>query len=78
MTLFKVHGHYLTLVEGYIEAENSHEAQQKAKYGRHWEITPNTIPIEELTVNYITKVDAIYPYKVLQTKPFTFSKRNNE
>ena len=36
--LFKVRGYYITHVEGYIEAENTYEAQQKAKYGRNWKI----------------------------------------
>jgi hypothetical protein len=70
MPLFKVNGHYLTYVEGYIEAEDSADAQQKAKYGRHWKTNPNTIPIQELAVNYITEVDTISAYSALKTQPF--------
>jgi len=30
MALFKVNGHYITYVEGYVEAENVSDAQQKS------------------------------------------------
>jgi hypothetical protein len=62
MTLFKIYGQYITYVEGYVEAEDTYEAQQKAKYGRHWKISPNTVHVEELAVSSITEVDEISPY----------------
>ena len=76
MALFKINGHYITYVEGYIEAETANEAQHKAKYGRHWKIKPNTIPVQELTVNYATEVDNISSYSMLKAQPF--HKENNE
>ena len=76
MALFKVNGHYITYIEGYIEAENIRDAQQKAIFGRHWKASPNTIPMQELTVNYITEVDEISPHPLLKTK--IFHKESNE
>ena len=74
--LFKIRGYYITHVEGYIEAENTYEAQQKAKYGRHWKISPNTIHVEELAVSYITEVDEISPYSMFKTQ--SYYKESNE
>jgi len=76
MALFKINGHYITYVEGYIEAENANEAQHKAKYGRHWKINPNAIPVQELAVNYVTEVNDISPYSTLKVQ--LFRKENNE
>ena len=70
MALFKVNGHYITYVEGYVEAENVSDAQQKAKYGRHGKTNPNAIPMQELAVNYVTEVDNISLYYMLKTQPF--------
>ena len=70
MTLFKINGHYLTYVEGYVEAETAGEASRKAKHGRHWKTSPKEIPIHELEVEYVKEVDSITPSQMLKTQPF--------
>ena len=70
MALFKITGHYLTYVEGYVEAETAGEASRKSIHGRRWKTPPTEIPIHELSVDYVKEVDAISPSRMLQTQPF--------
>ena len=70
MALFKINGHYLTYVEGYVEAETAGEASRKAIHGRHWKTSPNEIPIHELAVDYVKEVDEMIPFQMLKTQSF--------
>tara|TARA_R110002020_G_scaffold146184_3_gene320682 strand:+ start:3088 stop:3330 length:243 start_codon:yes stop_codon:yes gene_type:complete len=79
MALYKVNGHYITYVEGYIEAEDSGEARRKATHGRHWKTSPSEIPIHELAIDYIKEVDEIGLPTMLKTKVHpAFAKGSNE
>ena len=79
MALYKINGHYLTYVEGYIKAETANEARQKAKYGRHWEVSPNEVSIHELAIDYVKEVDEIGLPTMLKTKVHpAFAKGSNE
>ena len=53
MALFKINGHYLTYVEGYVEAETAGEASRKAIHGRHWKTSPKEVPFHDLLVNNV-------------------------
>lgn len=68
MALYKINGHYLTYVEGYVEADTAGEARQKAKYGRQWKTTTKETPIYQLLVDYVKEVDEISPFHVLKTQ----------
>ena len=70
MALFKINGHYLTYVEGYVEAETAGEASRKAVHGRHWKTSPKEVPFHDLLVNNVVEIDDISPSPFLQTQPF--------
>ena len=78
MALYKISGHYLTYVEGYVEADSYQEARRKSVHGRHWKTSPNEVPIYELTVDYVREVNEITPPHILKTQPHpSFSEGSN-
>ena len=78
MALYKINGHYITYVEGYVEAESVGEARNKAKHGRQWKTSPSELPIHELAVDYALQVNEIRSSTLLKTKVHpSFSKGSN-
>ena len=78
MALYRINGHYITYVEGYVEADSYSEARRKSTHGRHWKISPTEIPIHELTVDYVREVDEVRPSHMLKTKTHpAFGKGSN-